>query len=372
MVKFMKKQFLYKIFFAAVILAFAACNDPIYYNISLEEKMLEPLIKGSPTNFVEFKNNMYVASGDTLYKYNGTNSSTGRGMWTEITPGGGKIIALAATTNNLYALCLGSVLRTSTTGNNNTWSDVSVHGNPRINTIYAADTQLFIGAGGPNRNSYYIVHGNSNNIIVGLGNNLLNGAAFHSGNYYLSAKDQYYLNGGAIYTTTNPSSGTAATVDTGSFVGIINTNLGSNPVKAINRSGTVYNVTSGSVSPTDTSMDNRLATGGLAVWENGSNQLLLAGRQDRLRTTVSSGYSHGYMEVGITGGNITGNFTEPGISSPSTIIDLNNGRYRSTIGIFPVNHLFQASDGILFASTQRKGVFSYRNRKDGWGWNAED
>jgi len=364
MVKFMKKRFLYKILFIAVIFLFAVCKDPIYHNISQEEEMLEPKIKGSPTNFVEFDNHMYVASGDTLYRYDGTNSS-GRGIWTERRPGA-EIFALAATSTHLYALCKESsgksVIKTSTTGNNNTWSNVAVYEDPVINKIYAAGDQLFIGAG--NHGSYYILCGN--NRVYNTGNILLNGAAFDGTNYFLSAKDQIY-DGGAIYMTSNPSSGTVVSVGGNySFAGIINTG---SSIFAITRDGNVHNLTTGSKT---IAMDNsRLATGGLAVWEKDGNRLILAGRQDRQGTSTTSGYSHGYVEARIEGGNITGGFDEPGKRNISTVTNGDNGRYRSTIGRYPVNHLFQASDGILFASTP-DGVFSYRNRKDGWNWNAED
>jgi len=377
LVKFMKKQFLYRIFFAAIIFIFAACKDPIYHNISQEEEMLEPLIKGSPTNFVEFKGsntsyNTYVASGEELYRYDGTNPNTGRGTWRPSRPGG-QVFAIAATSTNLYALCMGSsdkkIIRTSTTGNNNTWSDVPGYEDDIINNIFAANDQLFIGAG--ENGSYYIFR--DSNKILDVGHNMLNGAAYDSGYYYLSAKDQFNENGGAIYTI-DESTGEIET-RTGSFVGIINTGLGSNPIKAINRNGTVFNVTPTSVSQTGASMDSsRLATGGLAVWEKDGNFLLLAGRQDRLGTTTTSGFSHGYVEAGINAnGDITGGFNEPGNNNISTVINGDNGRYRSTVGRYPVNHLFQASDGILFASTQVNGVFSYRDRRNiGLVWNAEE
>jgi len=385
MVKFMKKRFLYKIFFIAVIFLFAGCKDPVYYNISQEEEMLEPLIKGSPTNFVEFKGsntgyNMYVASGDTLYRYDGTNSNTGKGNWRESRPGG-EIFTLATTSTYLYALCKESsgkfVIKRSTTGNSNTWSNEDYEDHV-INTIYTANDQLFIGAGSQ-IGLYYIIHGNSNKIIVDdAGNNMLNGAAYYDGYYFLTAKDLVTENGGDIYkiAASNLSTGKAVSARTGSFVGIIDTKLGSNPIKAINRSGNVFNVTSGEISPIGgTSMGERLATGGLAVWKDkDGNLLFLAGRQDMIGKTVSSGYSYGYVEVRInTNGEISGGFTEPGLSNISTVQNGDNGRYRSTVGRYPVNHISQASDGILFASTQVNGVYSYRDRRNiGLCWNAEE
>ena len=367
----MKKQFLYKIFFFTVILAFAACKDPVYFNISQEEKMLEPLIKGSPTNFVSFNGHIYVASGFELYRYDGTNPATGRGNWRESRPGG-KILTLAVTSNNFYALSMDSGKKTIKVFNesNGRWNDSNEYGGHEIQEIAAAGNQLFVEAG--QYGSYYILCGNKK-IVENAGNNMLNGAAYFSANYFLSAKDQLTENGGCIYTIAGATL-TLTRVDNGSFMGIVNIGFGSNPVKAINREGRIYNVTSGSISQTGTSMGNRLATGALAVWEKDGSRLLLAGRQDILGTSTTSGYSHGYMEVGINAnGDITGSFVEPGLNSISSVKDGNNGHYKATIGRYPVNQLFQASDGTLFASTQTNGVFSYRERRNiGWSWNAEE
>jgi len=381
----MKKQFLYKIFFAVVILTFGACNDPIFYTISLEEEMLEPLIKGSPTNFVEFKGsntsyNMYVASGDILYRYEGT--VNGKGKWKDdIKPGGGNIFALAATTDKLYALCGGTsnkkVLKVS--GDGEIWSDVEelLKSNVVINTIYAVNNQLFIGAG--SIGNYSILNGNDfTTTLAETDNKMLNGVAYHNGIYYFSTKDLITENGGGIYIINGGdlfSQESASTLGNGAFVGIINIGIGADPVKAINRDGNMFNVTSGGISPIiGTSMGERLATGGLGVWKNDKGErLLLAGRQDTLGTSISSGYTHGYLEAVIDSSGNIGDFDEPGRKEPSTVNYGDNERYGSTIKNHPVNHIFQASvDDILFASTQKNGVWSYRDRKNGWSWNAED
>jgi len=377
----MKKQFLKIIFFTAVILAFGACNDPIFYNISMEEKILEPRIKGSPTNFIEFNDDMYVASGTKVYWYK-SNAETGRGNWYErAIPAISNILALAATTDKLYALCAESsgkrVLKVSDNGN--VWDNaqgLKLKRDETINVIYAASDQLFIGAGNIGSYVIYLYDGDST-ILANTKDEMLNGAAYHDGFYYLSAKNLITNDAGGIYVIAEGDlfSGTAATVGNGSFVGIINTNLGSNPVKAINRDGAVFNVTSDSISSTGIKMDSsRLATGALALWEKNGNLLLLAGRQDVLGTTVTSGYSHGYLEVGLNeNGDITGSFVEPGNNDISTVNNGDNGRYRSTIGRYHVNYIFQAGDGTLFASTQKNGVWSYRIRSNGEVlWNTED
>jgi len=375
----MKKQFLFKIFLAAVILTFGACdNKPIFYDISLEEKKLEPKIKGSPTNFVVFNGYMYVASGTEVYRYRGTSD---KGIWEETRPGAGNIFAIAAA-DKLYALCAGSsnrkVLRVSDDGNK--WNNAEGLGrNLIINTVYAANGQLFIGTGKTGSYSILLYGGDSTRELAKTENKMLNGAAYHDGFYYLSTKDMISEDGGCIYgiEESNLSSETTAQLlDKSSnrpFVGIINTGNG---VLAIIRSGALHAVTPDSVNQVSgVLVDNRLATGALAVWENNGSRLLLAGRQDSIS---KSGYSHGYIEVGIDiDGAIIGNFDEPGKNDLSTMNKGDNGRYGSLIGKYSINHIFQAPKDIddnmtLFISTQKDGVWSYRNRNGDWSWNAEN
>ena len=66
--------------------------------------------------------------------------------------------------------------------------------------------------------------------------------------------------------------------------------------------------------------------------------------------------------------------------NPEQFSASNDGsRYRTSLGRLPVGHLFQAplaldADMTFFASTQSSGLWSYRNREEGggWQWNAED
>jgi hypothetical protein len=71
---------------------------------------------------------------------------------------------------------------------------------------------------------------------------------------------------------------------------------------------------------------------------------------------------------------------------PSSVNIGESDRYGETIGSHPVNYLFQVPDYIdpdmvLFAAIQGTGtasdgtdggVWSYRDREDGWQWNAEE
>jgi len=335
----MKKKIFF--LFSVVIILFGSCSDPIFYAVSLEEKILEPLIKGSPTNFVEFNSKMYVASGSNVWCYNGGWSSSNAG---------GKVLQLAADLSNLYALIESGEIKQSSDGTN--WGD---SGYPNASTIYSDNNVLFIGTGKQGGACYITVNSNT----ISTGDKLLKGAAVSGSDYYVSLID------GGI---NKISSGNLSLVIPGSFMGIIT--IGSN-VYAISRDGKLYAVKTGK---TIASLpDNYLATGALAVWSDGTNSLLLAGRQDILSPSFTTGYTYGYLEIPANSTGVTeGSFTEPGKNLVTTVGYNENERYSSTIGKYPVNHIFRAQDGTLFASTQTKGVWSLRVRKGILIWNAEN
>ncbi|MDR2730226.1 MAG: hypothetical protein LBB81_04935 [Treponema sp.] len=363
----MKKQILIKIFFTFVILTLGSCRDPLFYTISKEEKQLEPLIKGSPTNFVEFQGHIYVGSGRTLYRYNGQYpNDPARGDWTPITPGG-YIKQLAATNSNIYALCEDSkkyVLKYSNNGTH--WPATNILPVPAAIKIYTANNQLFIGAG--TSGSYSILKADGSE-LANTQNKLLNGVAYYGSDYYFSVSD------GGIYKSDLTPGGANLIGNSNNvlFMGIINldkTNA-TNNIVAISRDGKLYTVTSGGISLTGHTLGgNKFATGALAIWKGNGAQLLLAGRQDEPINSVN--YEQGYLELELSSaGAISGTvFRDPGKGSPTTVD--NYETYRSNMEKNPVHSLFQANDGTLFASTATNGVWSYRLRNDDkWQWNAE-
>jgi len=363
---------------AVMIFALFSCNDPIFWTISEEVEPIKPRIAGHPTNFVEYDGFMYVASGTTIYRYKGPRTDQNVG-WSNIEKPGGRIIMLASTSTNLYVLCDtgGARLNMVIKQFNGSWSNVPFsNGTPQY--IYTANNELFIGSNIGDDFSFYNASG------VKLGDGQLSVVAYDKINYYLCSTN------GIIYTTTNPSSVTTPITPitpsgTGNkdFTSIINVKNDSDSSKdviiAIARSGEIYKVTSSAVDPIGRNLTPRYASNALSLWEedksdpNNKNRLLLVGRQDNLNYTTDSGYTYGYLELILDeNGTITSDYAEPGLRTPTTLVDGNNSRYKSTIGKHPVNHIFQASDGVLFASTHRNGVFSYRERKSGWQWNAED
>jgi len=372
----MKKQLILKIFFTFIILTLVSCSDPIFKTISQEEKQLEPHVKGSPTNFVEFNSKMYVASGTTLYRYDGTKSGKpSEGNWYDI-PNVGKngiIRQLAVTNNVMYVLCGESgqnVLRKSSNGTS--WSDVHVNDDILVQSVYGVNNQLFIGAGTNNVYSIYKYDGSNFEFLIATENRLLNGAASNGTSYFLIAKD-LGSNTGSTYSYDGINTNSITNLGNTSFMGIIS--LGSQIV-AISRNGFLFYITTNILQTghkLNSSSSNLFATGALAIWTapHTSNKLLLAGRQDGMNFSVN--YLQGYQELELdSSGNIISgaSFRDPGINpSLSTVND--NASYKTNMEKNPVNHLHQAGDGILFAATQAKGVWSYRQRGDRWLWNAE-
>jgi len=371
----MKKQILIKIFLIFIILTIGSCKqDPIFKTISQEEKQLDPHIEGSPTNFVEFKNKMYVASGKTLYRYEGTkDKDRGIGNWHDFSIDG-HIWQLAATDTTMYALCEGSVKNViKISSNGSAWNnEIYIPDEISVQSIYAVNNQVFIGAGILKSFTIYRLDGNDFTFLTETQNRLLNGAASDGTDCYLIAKD---MEAGTGSTYRIDIGGAAVTIDSSTpFMGILN--IGS-VIVAISRNGTLYNITNNfSKGPRLNGGGNeKFATGALAVWTDPitSNKLLLVGRQDEPKFNVN--YLHGYQELELdSSGNITGNtFHDPGINFPLSTID-NNASYKSNMEKNPVKHLYQDknnSEYILFASTETKGVWSYRQRGDKKLWNAE-
>jgi hypothetical protein len=392
----MRKLFLAAICLCTALFVFQACNDPVFYAISQEVKPIEPRIKGSPTNFVFFNNTMFVASGKRLHWYKNTDDEPfGWDSENIIVPQpGGRITYLAATGNYLYALCYddsdspsSAVIRRY--NGSDSWEELSSTGNyGSLQSIYAAGGVLFIWA--EESNNFVILYFDETDVsangikkleavyLVEKGgketpkySGELCGAVYDGTYYYLCTKGQ------GIYKTDDPSGG-AICLESSSgidFTGIIN--LGKT-IAAISREGKLYTVQD-SVAGTDVAMGS-LATGALAVWQQdnfpGARKLLLSGIQDSLVYTTSSGYTYGYLELELESGGLKAGekFKEPG-KSPSSID--NNDRYKSTIGKEPVNHIFQAPYEIdnkmtLFASTQKNGVWSYKERGGTLQWNAEE
>lgn len=398
MKKIFQKNYL---FLFALIFTFAACNDPVFYTISQEVAPKEPRIKGAPSNFAVYDSAMYAAAGSRLHRYK--KNADGRSVWDREKSPGGKIAQIASTgkTGNLYALCYSdsssNLVLKQFDSESVSWKELGGKtGYDSIRYIYAAGNKLFIGAESSS-SSFAVSYVDETAIdpqaaikalkLVAEEDKIVTGeiigAAFDGAEYYICTKD-------GIYRTADPSVGAEPiATSVSNFTGILSLEIGSptSTIVVIRRSGNLHYLTETGISnsiATISSNSRFQSTGALAIWrdsksEDDTPKLLLAGRQDMLEYTITSGYTYGYMELELDSNGIKADarFREPGQNSVSSITDGDNGRYKSTIGTRPVNHIFQAPKEIdanmtLFASTQKDGVWSYRQRSSGLQWNAEE
>ncbi|MDR0624189.1 MAG: hypothetical protein LBG10_07140 [Treponema sp.] len=382
-------------------LFFGACNqDPIFYNISKEVKILEPRIKGTPTNIVSFDGKIYVANRSSLYRY-GPRTAEQKPVWDNPPQPGGDIRGLAATGTYLYALT-GNGLKRLSAGKS--WESVGidttdniVRAYPYLQMIYADSKMLFAGSGNgsPNGDSsnYAILYmDESGNKLKGLkdGVHLLSGAAFNGTKHFLSTE------GSGIYVF--DESGTPLELipntEKSHITGIIA--MVDNTVAAVDRSGNILKVTDTGVTSLKEDIGYK-TTGALALWRsppvpeasfNDSDDpdypdkqapaLLLVGIQGSTSSTTQT-YNNGYREIELNNdGSLPGSLTinSPGNGDPTTVS--NNATYITSLGEIPINYIFQAPYAIdpnmtLFASTHGKeGLWSYRQRSEGRQWNAEE
>jgi hypothetical protein len=380
-VKMMKTPLIKLLILFLIVFSIGSCSDPIFYKVTEEVPLLDPLIGGSPVNFVIFKNNMYVASGKKIFIF--AQNSNNWTKWKEL---GAFVTRLAVTEaaspadSSLYALYLdgnnGKIKRYYNNGNSSV--DLALPYN--VQSIYALENILFICS--RNNNTYTIYYLDEDNPSQGVkeitGTNsyfVLNGAVSDPSYYYLCTYS------GIFCVPIDPLSLSAQSEVLGSnlgFNGIIK--LNDDYSAAICNNGDLYEITGATITKVAGFDDTRYSTGALALWKRNKDDppsLLLAGRKEYYYSTTT-GYSNGYLEIELddTGRIKPGaGFTEPGKNALSSIE--NNDRYSSTLGEKAINYIIQTPADInekmiLFASTQKDGVWSYRERKEGVLWNAEE
>ena len=411
----------------ASVFALLSCNDPVFYTVYTAVEPKDPRITGAPTNFAVFKDVMYVASGSNIHKYY-LNAETGIAGWDSATlQPGGRVTKIASTENYLYALCFSDDSSSSLKRfDGAVWEDVNGDtGDYEIQNIYPVNNHLFLRSHSSKKFRIMYIDESVSLTAVNIlkltmdGEEITEetaeiiGVVHNALNFYICTRVD------GIYKTSNPADG-AASIDRETddkeyvkskgveFTGIINLETDDNLIALMTRAGNLYLVNDGAVNElsqaaavidksavtSHITLGGRQSTGALAIYtdkDDPSKRLLLAGRQDKLNYTNDPGYTNGYLELEIDSSGIVTdktetnddgtvkitikNFIEPGKNAFSTVND--NDRYNSTIGKEPINYLFQVpaeidSDMILFASTQQNGVRSYRNRSDGWQWNAEE
>ncbi|MDR1374472.1 MAG: hypothetical protein LBJ24_05815 [Treponema sp.] len=377
-----------------LLFLFLSCNqDAIFFHVSQEVEPKDPRIEGTPSKMVRFGSAapvpLYVANGH-LHRYTEGGTSLpnpARGIWdypTEQPPGGA--VDLAATAGFLYARTGNGDpssfgLYRSTDGD--TWPGgapasptdggrILLPGGYAPQTIYSANNILFIGAaiGSGNYAIFYL--DTSDNLVQintftsgNASGGILRGARHNSGTYYLATSTRGIFSLSAL-----PSVGNNPTPnDTTNLIPNSNTKgefwslIEVTPSKFFAIGPGIWDVTVTDFS--NTAPSPFLMSGsfkGSAFWPkpaSSPSDLLLLGT-----------HGSGYREVSI---DASGNLVS--ISTPRwSIPHGSTSEYNAMLDDETINYLCVLSeisanaDPVIFASTQREGLWSYRNGE----WNYED
>jgi hypothetical protein len=376
--------------------ASGCAQDSIFYNISNEVAPTDPLIVGGPTKIIRTEEKLYVANGN-IYEYD----LAGNGTWVGSTKPGGKVQDLAVVSGSggdtLYAL--------SVTGTgldfgvwewdkaDDVWNPIGIAGNDYtvIQSIFGGGDKLFAGLSRSNDtggNDYAIYYKEGDKLLLLYKDTaILSGAGKIGNDYYLATR------GSGIYKASFGTSLSVVPLVTKSSTYIAGFLQRPDLIIAATTDGYILCGTSaGFTSPTTS----------LGVTFTGAIELTVAydysktppapvPDKELLLLGIKGGYSssyHGYVEVDFVTSTLTvGNSARiPGNEDPTSIAATKN--YNSTLRKYPVTSIVSlpqiskstaanapenASDPIMFASTPKDGVYSYRNRSDGgWQWNHEE
>ncbi|MDR0563266.1 MAG: hypothetical protein LBG73_11350 [Spirochaetaceae bacterium] len=345
------------------ILALSCKQNAIFYAISQEVEPVDPKIAGMPTNIVKLGDIVYVASrfSGKILKYSG-------GAWSDLDQQpGGKILELAATANNLYALAgdPGSAVVSRYDGA--AWQTLTADGNLQV--IYAAEEYVFAGAmSGSSFDILYAKDDENSLTSLKTGTKLLKGAAFLNDVYYLATSGDGILtfrDGSIQDDPVGIKDKESAKIIVTGIITVKDT------VVAVSRGDILYGPVDGKFTAASGGV---VFTGGLGLWENddASVKLLLLGIQGG-----SSSTSHGYREIVLNAdGTLITTLNADGTSTTNTTLNNPGGekstitnvdKYNSSLRRHPVIGFLQAPDKILFASTTKDGLWAYRNEV----WNAE-
>jgi len=396
-----------------VVFSLDSCQDPIFYTVAQETTLVKPLIDGSPSNSALFKNLIYVASGKNIFVFSEKKKNDEiKVKWSEFVRSDNYIVSLAATGNSLYSIIInkgnGKIRRyfninitvdedDDSKVNSYEYEDFDLEYN--FQSIYTFGNVLFASARN-NDMTYTIFYKKEGANFIEIPpikipledsktkplDCMLNGLASDNKYYYFSTSSGvFYVEIGNIDSSSAlPLKDEEDKIITG-FTGIIN--LNDNYVAAITKNGVLYEIKEAEITQKVSFKDNRNSTGALFIWKDKKDptkSLLLVGRDEYYYSTISR-YTNGYVEIELDAeGRIKGEvFKEPGskekrIDEPTTIDKDKYDQYVSSLGKKIINHFIQApsdldSNMTLFASTQKNGVWSYRDHGDGEGvtWNAE-
>jgi hypothetical protein len=343
----------------------AGCDqEALFYDISMEIPPIKPLIGGAPSRIVESGGKLYVSNG-AVWEYDAPS-------WQKMSfqPPSGNIKTLAAAGAYLFALGWdGTLWRWDGTS----WISIDTAGRAP-EQIFGAGASLFAGAktGDPGTaNGYCILQLSGAATALSLfhsSTGLLMGAAADGSNTFLGI-----LQTGVVDAT---APGTIISGSGASIIGLYKHNA---TVVAVTTSGTILYYDGGTFK--SFLGTGSIFSGALATWDDGTNKMLLVGIQES-----SGAYGYGYRELHWDGTSATlGTASRllyyPGEGSPSSVV--NDIQYTTAIGNHAVMALYvrppnssPAADGdgrpIIFASTPKDGLWSYRTRGGQPQWNGED
>lgn len=326
-------------------------QEPLFYDIATGYPPIEPLIGGAPSKIVE-----YPSGSETLYITNGIISKYDSGSWTRMSnqpPVRTRdIAAVNGSPETLYALGVDGRIYSSTGG---AWvGPIAVY--EKIESIFGAGSALYACrlTGTPGTNNGYTIYINGGSPISNTGK--LMGAVVVSSTTYLGTL------GAGLFTAAAPSTLIQETVIGKEIIGLATDNSDlfiATPSKVHCLSG-------------DVTLDSYAYSGGITVWDDGSNQLLLAG----IRRS-NSAFRYGYREIMFSSSQRP---QEPG-NTVNTVTSVQKDSTYSAIGKHVVNHLYvvnnsSANNGgypIIFASTAKDGLWSYKIRSNDKPpeWNGE-
>jgi hypothetical protein len=294
--------------------------------ISNEVKPKDPLIKGSPSKII----GGYVANGKLWY-YNKSG-----GHWTEVA---GAPANVRDVTQGYYILCVDGNNTAVYKMNGNNFTLVE---NKTQYTFIQGLYGNYAGAMKPGTDDYAILR---------LDASIDSAAAISSPlvavseNYLATAHDGIVGSDGKL--TVSGSKGL-------NIAGILGNYVVTGDGKILEISGNSINTIINS---------GPRFTGAMASWSHGGKNLLLLGIK-------SSSYELGYRELDLSNRSLN----IPGDLKPDSSVS-DRDKYISTLGKHAVTAFYVTtetggSDGLplIFASTQKAGLWSYRNNE----WNAEE
>jgi len=362
-----------------ICLFFTACDqEPLFWDIAHEYPPIEPIIQGSPSRIVaatypspdpsqsKEKPVLYVSNGEIWQCDTNTDDLP---MWQIMSPQPrGKIKTLAAPLEGyLFSLDWDGNIRK---WDGTEWSLPLKETEGKPEQIFGAGNFLFAGArtGEPGTaNGYCILAMEAQNSAMTMkkikeNTGLLSGAVYDGGDYFLGTQ------GGGIYKTNTPTVllPDPPLTEGSSIIGIIKHD---DKIVAITTQREImYYKDKDFIIYTVPGFD---FSGAIASWEYDGKHLLLLGLLNK-----SGSFGYGYRELMWDGG-----ISVPGETEISSVE--RGSQFTSAIGnygvaalyVLPPNITYKADNDerpVVYASTVKNGLWSYRRRGGRAQWNGED